>query len=410
MIDMMYAMVPGSFSEKLKQALLDLGISESASGYLVEFSSLILIFLSSVVVYYIVKFIVNRVLKRLVERSASKWDDHLYEQRVFTRLALLIPALVVNVSLEMLIPSHPVAVKYIQMGVSLYIAFIIMLVLVSFLNAVQKIYQEFDVSDFKPIKAYIQIGKIIIFVVGGIIMISILVGKSPITMLAGLGAMSAIMMLVFKDSLLGLVAGIQLSANRALQIGDWITAPKFNADGTVFDISLVTVKVRNFDNSVSLLPTYSLITDSFTNWRSFAQVGGRRMKRSFLVDVRTIEPVTPDLLEQLRSGGIDSARFHVEEQDLTNLGLFRSYLAFYLRNQPIINQEATLMIRLLQPAENGLPVEVYAFYNSPDWVAFENFQSAFLEHVYAALPSFGLKAFQRISNVLPDLEPTTPKK
>lgn len=409
MIDMMYAMVPGSFSEKLKQVLLDWGVSDSAAAYLVEFSSLILIFLSSVIVYYIVKFIVNRILKRLVERSTSKWDDHLYEQRVFTRLALLIPALVVNVSLEMLIPSHPVAVKYIQMGVSLYIAFIIMLVLVSFLNAVQKIYQEFDVSDFKPIKAYIQIGKIIIFVVGGIIMISILVGKSPITMLAGLGAMSAIMMLVFKDSLLGLVAGIQLSANRALQIGDWITAPKFNADGTVFDISLVTVKVRNFDNSVSLLPTYSLITDSFTNWRSFAQVGGRRMKRSFLIDVRTIEPVTPELLNNLRLDGIDSTLFHVEEKDLTNLGLFRSYLAFYLRNQPIINQEATLMIRLLQPAENGLPVEVYAFYNSPEWVAFENFQSAFFEHVYAVLPSFGLKAFQRISNVLPDLEPTIPK-
>lgn len=403
-------MVTIAFSEKLKQLLLDFGISDSVAGYLVDFSSLILIFLFSVIIYYIVKYIINRVLKKLIERSASKWDDHLYEQRVFTRLALLIPALVVIVSLDTLITSHPIVVKYIQMGISLYISFIIILVVISFLNAAQKIYREFEVSDSKPIKAYVQIGKIFTLVVGGIIMISILAGKSPITMLAGLGAMSAILMLVFKDSLLGFVAGIQLSANKALQIGDWISTPKFNADGTVFDISLVTVKVRNFDNSVSLLPTYSLITESFTNWRSFAQAGGRRMKRFFLIDVRTIEIITPELMENLRSKGFAVDTWHHEDNDLTNLGIFRWHLASYLRNQPIINQEATLMIRLLQPAENGLPVEVYAFYNSPDWVAFENFQSAFFEYIYATLPIFGLKAFQRISNIVPDLEPPLTKK
>ncbi|MBN1200023.1 MAG: mechanosensitive ion channel [Bacteroidales bacterium] len=405
-------MITMIFSETLKQFLLDSGVGDSAAGFLADFSSLILLFLSSVIIYYIVKYIINRVLKKLIERSASKWDDHLYEQRVFTRLALLIPALVVNVSLDTFIQSHPIAVKYIQMGVSLYMAFIIILVVVSFLNAVQKIYREFEVSDSKPIKAYVQIGKIITLVVGGIVMISILVGKSPTTMLAGLGAMSAILMLVFKDSLLGFVAGIQLSANKALQIGDWISAPKFNADGTVFDISLVTVKVRNFDNSVSLLPTYSLITDSFTNWRSFAQAGGRRLRRSFLVDVRTIEQASSEFIEDLRLKGfrVDSWRPTDEKDALTNLGLFRRYLAYYLRNQDIINQEATLMIRLLQPAENGLPVEVYAFYNSPDWVEFENFQADFFEHIYDTLPDFGLKAFQRISNIVPDLEPPPQKK
>lgn len=408
----MIEMITMIFSETLKQFLLDSGVGDSAAGFLADFSSLILLFLSSVIIYYIVKYIINRVLKKLIERSASKWDDHLYEQRVFTRLALLIPALVVNVSLDTFIQSHPIAVKYIQMGVSLYMAFIIILVVVSFLNAVQKIYREFEVSDSKPIKAYVQIGKIITLVVGGIVMISILVGKSPTTMLAGLGAMSAILMLVFKDSLLGFVAGIQLSANKALQIGDWISAPKFNADGTVFDISLVTVKVRNFDNSVSLLPTYSLITDSFTNWRSFAQAGGRRLRRSFLVDVRTIEQASSEFIEDLRSKGfrVDSWRPTDEKDALTNLGLFRRYLAYYLRNQDIINQEATLMIRLLQPAENGLPVEVYAFYNSPDWVEFENFQADFFEHIYDTLPDFGLKAFQRISNIVPDLEPPPQKK
>ncbi len=396
-----------TYGEKLKDLLLSWGLSDTWAGYMVDFSALFIIFLISVIVYYIAKYIINRVLQRLIKRSVSQWDDHLYEQKVFTRLALLIPALLLNVTIDASVTSHPMAVKYIQLGINLYIAFILILVVVSFLNAVQRIYQEFEVSDAKPIKGYIQIGKIITFVIGGIIIISLLAGKSPGTLLTGLGAMSAVMMLIFKDSILGFVAGIQLSANKSIQIGDWISAPKFNADGTVFDIALVTVKVRNFDNSVSLLPTYALITDSFINWRSFDDAGGRRMKRSFLVDVRTIEAVSEGFSEELRMKGFAVDFWFPKDKELTNLGVFRRYLAYYLRNQPVINQEATLMIRLLQPTENGLPVEVYAFYNSPDWVPFEDFQADFFEHIYDTLPDFGLKAFQRISNVLPDLEPQT---
>ncbi|MBL7137371.1 MAG: mechanosensitive ion channel family protein [Bacteroidales bacterium] len=394
-----------TFSEKFRNLLLNWGMNDTWAGYFVDFSVLILILFISVIVYYIAKYIINRVLKRLIKRTPSTWDDHLYSQKVFTRLALLIPPLIMNVSIESVLSSYALAVKYIHLGINLYIAFILILVVISFLNAVQKIYREFEVSDAKPIKGYIQIGKIVTLVIGGIIMISILVGKSPITMLAGLGAMSAVLMLIFKDSLLGFVAGIQLSSNKALQIGDWITAPKFNTDGTVFDISLVTVKVRNFDNSVSLVPTYSLITDSFMNWRSFAEAGGRRMKRSFLVDVRTIEKVSEELIEGLRAKGFSVDAWLPKDEEVTNLGLFRRYLAHHLRSKPIINQDTTLMIRQLQPAENGLPVEVYTFYNSPDWVAFENFQADFFEHVYDTLPAFHLKAFQRISSVLPDLEP-----
>jgi len=215
-------------------------------------------------------------------------------------------------------------------------------------------------------------------------------------------------MFIFKDAILGFVAGIQLSANRAIQIGDWISAPKFNAEGTVFDIALVTVKVRNFDNSVSLLPTYSLITDSFINWRSFAEAGGRRMKRSFLVDVRTIEAVGEGFSEVLRAKGFDVDAWYPKDQGLTNLGVFRRYLVYYLSKQSVINHDATLMIRLLQPTENGLPVEVYAFYTSPEWIPFENFQADFFEHIYDTLPGFGLKAFQRVSNILPDLDPLVP--
>lgn len=394
-----------TYGEKLKDLLLTWGVNETWAGYMVDFSSLIIIFIISVIIYYIAKYIINRVLKRLIKRSANKWDDHLYEQKVFTRLALIIPALLLNISVNSEIISYPIAIKYIQLGINLYIAFILLLTIVSFLNAVGKIYQQFEVSDSKPIKGYIQFVKIIVFVVGGIIMISILVGKSPTSMLVGLGTMSAVLMLIFKDSILGFIAGIQLSSNKALMIGDWISTPKLTADGTVFDISLVTVKIRNFDHSVSLVPTYSLITETFVNWRSLGDAGGRRIKRSFLVDVRTVENLTDELLSYLRSKGYPVDSILQDKDQITNLGLFRRYLAFWLRKQPVINQEATLMVRQLQPSENGLPVEVYAFVTNPDWVPYENFQADFFEHVYATMSDFGLKAFQRISNVLPDFEP-----
>ncbi|MFC2102005.1 mechanosensitive ion channel family protein [Bacteroidota bacterium] len=397
--------IANTYSNTFKDQLITWGFNESLAEYIVDFSALILVFIVSLILYYIVRYIINRVLKQLIKRSVSKWDDHLYEQKVFTRLALLIPAFLLNITLESALSTHPVLVKYLQLGIALYITFIFILVIISFLNAVGKIYQAFEVSDAKPIKGYIQFIKIIVIVIGGIVMISILIGKSPMTMLVGLGTMSAVIMFIFKDSILGFIAGIQLSANKALQIGDWIAAPKFNADGTVFDISLVTVKVRNFDNSVSLLPTYSLITDSFTNWRSFGEAGGRRLKRSFLVDVRTIEAIYDGFKDELKSKGFDVDSWFPQEEGLTNLGAFRRYLAYYLRKQPVINGEATLMIRLLQPTENGLPVEVYTFFTSPEWVPFENFQADFFEHIYDTLPDFGLKAFQRISNVLPDLEP-----
>jgi len=285
------------------------------------------------------------------------------------------------------------------------ITFIFALVIASFLNTVHRIYKDYEVSDAKPIKAYIQIGKILTYLVAGIVMISIVVGKSPMTLLAGLGAMSAVVMLVFKDSILGFVAGIQLTSNKLLKIGDWITAPSFNADGTVLDISLVSVKVRNFDNSVSSVPTYSLLTSSFINWRTFPEAGGRRLKRSFLIDVRTIREPDPGLLEKLSESGLPVKEWVKEEPYPTNLGLLRRYLAHHLRTQPVINQEATLMIRHLQPTENGLPVEVYTFYNSPDWVAFESFQAFFFEHLYAMLPVFGLVPFQRSSSPFPESEP-----
>ncbi|MBE0648556.1 MAG: mechanosensitive ion channel family protein [Bacteroidales bacterium] len=400
--------IANTYGDKFKDLMLNWGLNETWAGYIVDFSALIILLIISIIVYYITKYIINRVLKQLVLRSASKWDDHFYKEKVFTRLGLLIPPFFIKVGVPLALSSYPLASKYIQLGLSIYISLILILVVISFLNAIGKGYQELEVSDAKPIKGYLQFAKIIVIVLGAIVTISIILGESPVSLLVGLGTMSAVLMFIFRDPILGFIAGIQLSSNKSIQIGDWIAAPKFNADGTVIDIALVTVKVRNFDNSVSLLPTYSLISDSFINWRSFGEAGGRRMKRSFLVDVRTIEAIGEGFKEDLRAKGFDVDSWFPTETGLTNLGLFRRYLAHYLHQQQVINREATLMIRLLQPTENGLPVEVYAFFSSAEWVPFENFQADFFEHIYDTLPDFGLKAFQRISNVLPDLGPIIP--
>ncbi|MCX6306535.1 MAG: mechanosensitive ion channel [Bacteroidetes bacterium] len=392
-----------------KATLTDWGFSDKLAGYLADFSSLIIILVASILIYYLAKFIINQFLKRLVEKSSSKWDDHLYEQKVFTRLALLLPALALNVSLAPSISKYPEAIKFIELGLHIYMTFIVMSVVVSFLNAVYHIYGDLDMSDSKPIKGYVQIGKIITYLVGGIAMISVLIGQSPLTLLAGLGAMSAVIMLIFKDSILGFVAGVQLSSNKMLQIGDWITMPKFNTDGTVIDISLATVKVRNFDNSVSCIPTYTLVSDSFQNWRSMGEAGGRRMKRSVLIDVGTIRFMDYNMLENLKMKKLMAGEPGAAGENTTNLGLFRIYILNYLRSIPNLNQDASLMVRTLQPTENGLPLELYAFYIPPNWSEFEDFQARLFEHILSVLPEFGLKAFQRpsgrdvqLSSVLPE--------
>ncbi|MFZ4564617.1 MAG: mechanosensitive ion channel family protein, partial [Bacteroidales bacterium] len=247
------------------------------------------------------------------------------------------------------------------------------------------------------------------YLVGGIAMISVVIGQSPLTLLAGLGAMSAVIMLIFKDSILGFVAGVQLSGNKMLQLGDWITMPKYNTDGTVIDVSLVTVKVRNFDNSVSCIPTYTLVSDSFQNWRSMGEAGGRRMKRSVLIDIGTIRFMDDIMLDTLRAKKINVDGMAAAGEKMTNLGLFRTYILTYLRSVPNLNKDASLLLRTLQPTENGVPLELYAFYTPTDLPEFEDFQARLFEHIYSILPDFGLKAFQRpsgrdvqMSSVLPE--------
>jgi len=386
-----------SVGSGFRALLLKWGFGDTAARHIVDFSSLFIVFLISVVVYQVAKLLINRVLKRMVEQSENKWDDHLYEQKVFTRLALMLPLIIIQVSLAPTISDYPHAVNILNTILKLLEVGVFLLVGVSFLNAIYKIYGDYELATAKPIKGYVQIGKIILFIIAGIIAISVLIGQSPLSLLAGLGAMSAVLMLIFKDSLLGFVAGVQLSNNKMLHIGDWITMPKYNADGTVLDISLVTVKIRNFDNSVSCVPTYVMISDSFQNWRSMGEAGGRRLKRSLNIDVMTICFACEEIIANLKKKGFYREVSLAETGAMTNLGLFRRYLYDFLKSNPLINQDSTLMVRHLPAGDTGLPIEIYAFYNPPDWENAENTTAAIFENIYAVLPEFGLAAFQRPS-------------
>jgi miniconductance mechanosensitive channel len=392
---MIQAIQTQGLSANLRESLLQWGFSERNSNYIVDFLGLFIVLFVSVLVYYILKFAINRFLKRMVLRTVSKWDDHLYEQKVFTRLALIVPALIIEVFLPATISGYPGVIHFLEVLLSLYSAIVMIIVANSFLNAVYHIYGDLQLADSKPIKGYVQIGKIIVFVIGAIVLISMLIGQSPLTLLAGLGAMSAVLLLIFRDSILGFVAGVQISTNNMLHIGDWMTMPKFNVDGVVIDISLVIVKVRNFDNSVSMIPTYSLITDSYQNWRNMLEAGGRRLRRSVNIDLSSVKNIDNAFVEKINKYSIPDQILLSENMKVTNLGVFRWYLHDLLTKHHHVNQQMIILVRLLVPVENGIPLEYTVYSVIEDLADYENFQSSIMEQVLATLPDFDLKVYQR---------------
>ena len=384
-----------SLTESLRELLIQWGFSDKITNYIVDFLGLFIVLLVSILVYYIIKYIINRVLKKMVVRSKSMWDDHLYEQKVFTRLALIVPVLILEVFLPTTISDYPKVIHFLEVLLSIYSAVIMIIVANSFLNAVYHIYGDLQLADSKPIKGYVQVGKIIVFVVGVIVLVSMLIGQSPLTILAGLGAISAVILLIFKDSILGLVAGVQISSNDLLRIGDWMTMQKYNVDGVVIDISLVIVKVRNFDNSVSMIPTYSFISESFQNWRSMIDAGGRRLRRSVLIDLMSVKEIDDSWLGKTEKYSIPDNILLPGSEKQTNLGLFRWYLTDYLTKHSAVNQQMSILVRLLPPVENGIPLEFTVFSVIESLNEYESFQSGLMEHILATLPHFDLKVYQR---------------
>lgn len=374
----------------------------------------ILILVLAIIVDKVTKQVLLRVVSRLTRKTKSNWDDMILARRVFHRLAHLAPAIVIYYLIPVALKDTPVLLELLQGATKIYIAIVVLLSLDSFLNALNDIYSTYEISKTKPIKGYIQVVKIVFYSVVAIIIISILIGKSPFTLLAGLGAMTAVLLLIFKDTILGLVGSVQLSANDMVRVGDWISMPDFKADGIVQEITLATVKVQNWDKTISTIPTYSMITNSFQNWRGMEESDGRRIMRAIKLDQNTIRFLKKEDLEKLKKVQIIGEYLDKKQKELeeyneknkidnsvlvngrrqTNIGVLRAYLMEYLKRHPSINEEMLILVRQLEPGETGLPIQLYCFSREQAWANYEVVQADIFDHLLAVLPEFGLKVFQ----------------
>ncbi len=402
---------------KLKEILLNLGLPEQIAILTKNTIVLVAVIGLSFLAYFITKKILINILRGFVKRSKVEWDDILLNQKILKRFSHLVPAIIIYFFSKNGLLEYPKISTFIQDGSYIYIVFIVMFILDAFLSALHDIYQTFPSSKERPIKGYIQGIKIIIYFIGVIIVISVLIGQSPMKLLAGLGAVAAILILVFKDTILGLVSGIQLTANQMVKIGDWITMPSKNADGTVMEITLNTVKVQNFDKTIVTIPTYALISESFQNWKGMEESEGRRIARSLYIDLKSVKFCDHDMLERFKKIKLIqdyvTAKQHeidehnkkleiddndrVSRRNLTNVGVFRRYIEIYLEKHPKIHNADsgyTLLIRHLQPTEKGLPIQIYCFSKDQDWVKFEQVQADIFDHILAVVPEFELNVFQ----------------
>jgi miniconductance mechanosensitive channel len=404
------------FLYDINEILRGWGVEESLANLMNVAFSIVLILLIAFIADFLTKKIIVSVITRIVRKTENTWDDIILEKKVFHRLAHYAPALVIYYFIGFFI-EHPKMVSILQGGVQISMVIIGILVMNSFLQALHEIYLTLEIARDRSIKGYLQIAHILFYSIAIILILSIILGKSPVNLLAGLGAMAAVLILVFKDTIQGFVASIQLSANNMIKMGDWITMPKYNADGKVIEITLNTVKVQNGDNTISTIPTYSLVTDSFSNWRGMQESGVRRIKRYINIDMRSVKFCTEEMIVKFLK--IEYLKTYLQEKQeeileynkrkkidesvtvngrrMTNLGVFRKYLEFYLKNHPMIQDELTFIVRHLQPTENGIPIEIYVFCKDNRWDVYENVQADIFDHIVAAVPEFDLRVFQNPS-------------
>lgn len=366
--------------------------------------------------YLVARSIVVPLLKKAAERSPMQWDDLLFKHRVIEGAAHLIPAVAFAFGLPLTFEDEGELFALLTRLNNIYFIFIGFRVFVALLNTGADLYQSHPKRQHVPIGGFVQAIKLVVFLLCVVLTLSQLADRSPLYFLSGLGALTAILLLIFKDSILGLVAGVQITTMDLVRKGDWIEMPKHGADGDVVDVSLTTVRVQNWDKTISTIPAYELVSSSFKNWRGMSESGGRRIKRALAIDINTIGFVDADLLAQLKE--IRLLRPYLEEKlreveahngthiaptelrrlangrRLTNIGTFRAYCVAYLRNHPAIRQDMTFLVRQLAPTAEGLPLEIYVFSGDTRWDAYEGIQADIFDHLFAVLPEFGLRAFQ----------------
>jgi miniconductance mechanosensitive channel len=351
----------------------------------------------------------------VASRSSTHWDDIFRRHRVISRITHVIPALVIYVGITQVWDMSEDAIGIFQNVAMAYVALAVTLAIAAALSAANEVYETYPVARDRPLKGVVQVAQLIVYVIGAVMVISELIDKSPLILLSGFGAMTAVLLVVFKDSILGFVASLQLTAHDMVRVGDWIEMPAYGADGDVIEVALHTVKVQNFDKTITTIPTYKLIADSFKNWRGMSESGGRRIKRPIHIDQSSVRFLSDEEIEKLSQFAVlrehfetkrselakaaeslgREAEHEVNRRRLTNVGVFRAYVRNYLANHPAIHPDMTLLVRQLKPGPDGLPIEIYCFTRTTDWIEYEDVQSDIFDHILAILPEFGLRLFQQ---------------
>lgn len=370
-----------------------IGLGDAAVGPLFTAAILVIIAIISALAVKFFRMAVTPALRALVSQTRTEWDDRLLSPGVLHALARLIPPVIWYALLPMAFAENPLLLNVLHKACLIYLTVVVLLFIHALLDTLQNISSEHETLRNRPLKGVYQMVNLIAAAVGIIIIISILIDKDASAILTGLGASAAILMLIFKDTILGLVAGVQLSANDMLRPGDWITMSKYGADGYVTEVTLTTVKIQNFDKTVTTIPPYALVSDSFQNWRAMRESGGRRIKRSLPVDVNTITVMPRGRIEALIGEGLATPE-HLQ-RETSNLRLLIDYAARHIRMRPDINPDLMQMVRLLQPTAEGLPVEIYCFTATTVWPEYEAVQNDLFDHLISILPRFGLRLYQR---------------
>ncbi|MDD3050703.1 MAG: mechanosensitive ion channel [Candidatus Cloacimonetes bacterium] len=374
------------------------------------------IVLTSLIIHFLVKKRVLKIVEAIAAKTTTHWDDYFFNRRVFHKAVHLVPLLIIYLSAALLPNYQPILSKFLHV----LILFVTVNTFDAFLSAVNDIYLTMTLSKGKPIKGFLQIVKILAYFFASVSTISILLGKSPSIILSGLGALTAILLLVFKDTILSVVASFQISGNNLIQIGDWIEAPQFSADGDVVDIALHMVTIQNWDKTLVTIPTYKLVDGAFKNWKGMQESGGRRIKRSINIDISSIKICDEAMLKRFEkfhyiSGYIENKQKELSEfnkknkiddsniingRRMTNIGVFRAYVYEYLKSNPNINKNMTLLVRQLQPGPTGQPIEIYVFTSTTEWAKYESIQSDIFDHILAVIKEFELKVYQYAGTVI----------
>ncbi len=402
-------------NELITTWLIEHGVSSNHLELSTTGIGLVIILLLSTVSYYLAKHHIINLVHKLIVKTKNTWDDVLIEHKLLTRLTLLLPLLLVLFLTPIIFPSDFLLAQILVLLAKVFLTFQVARIINVVLNVSNSLYRETAKQKYLPLNAIIQVIKLAVYIVAAIIIISLILNRSPIYLLSGLGALTAVLILVFQDTIKGLVASIQISANKMVVAGDWIELPKYGADGDVIEIGLNTVKVENFDKTISTIPTYALISDSFKNWRNMYHTGARRIKRTLIIDIASIDFYSLEKVDFLTNTNLlkeyltdkkqqievenssqnqDDNLNKIDVRQLTNIGTFRAYIEMYLHQNQHIRNDLTCMVRQLSATESGLPLELYCFANTTDWAEYEAIQADIFDHLFAIAPQFDLRVFQ----------------